>query len=583
MKRRLKIIPQLQVPQQYELWESQGAHRGQVVLQFDRNNHSQVQFELFGDQQQQHSSRKWIMVNSNGDIMVNEPWDYDQLAIIFAYYTIVKCNSKKNNKNNDDDDDGLAATAPDLPEVALKSPTKSPTKTGTPATDYTSILSKTKTTATTKKSHRGGLFERIFHKTPKKSQTNEDGDVQLKAFVTDETEQEGFLEGIKNKLTKVCFHKSIGCFYSRDFNESERILPILPQSPDIIKPVFHMYTPNSKIIGETLKWNATIDQLRATKFDESLRTAFIVHGYQSGYAMWMENMRDYILYKSNDTYNVVVVVWEDGARTPIYNLAATNTRVVGACIGSFINRLSTAFNTSNDRIWLIGHSLGAHTCGYAGKRLKDPKLWRITALDPAGVAFQFNNSVMRLDHNDAQIVDVIHTDAALSYVEGFGIHDTLGHYDFYPNGGSWQPGCPISHSIARKFTSTVFGGDITCSHSRACLLMVDLDKPEDTCKAIGYQCESYNTFLEGRCANCAQSRCKPMGIDPDYWLDDKPDPSALNKKYFLTTGRYIDYCLYHYQIALDISDKSDLVSGLLNITLKVTIDNQSISSSSTSS
>ena len=42
---------------------------------------------------------------------------------------------------------------------------------------------------------------------------------------------------------------------------------------------------------------------------------------------------------------------------------------------------------------------------------------------------------MRLDSTDATIVTAIHTDGALIFSEGFGTQDTLGHYDFYPNGG----------------------------------------------------------------------------------------------------------------------------------------------------
>lgn len=68
----------------------------------------------------------------------------------------------------------------------------------------------------------------------------------------------------------------------------------------------------------------------------------------------------------------------------MYHLAATNTRVVGALIANFIKKLCKVFNTTNDKFWLIGHSLGGQTVGYAGKLLNNPKLARITALDPAG-------------------------------------------------------------------------------------------------------------------------------------------------------------------------------------------------------
>lgn len=58
---------------------------------------------------------------------------------------------------------------------------------------------------------------------------------------------------------------------------------------------------------------------------------------------------------------------------------------------------------------LIGHSLGAHTAGYAGEKLGG-NIGRITGLDPAEPYFQGMPSHLRLDYTDARLVDVIHTD-----------------------------------------------------------------------------------------------------------------------------------------------------------------------------
>lgn len=60
-------------------------------------------------------------------------------------------------------------------------------------------------------------------------------------------------------------------------------------------------------------------------------------------------------------------------------------------------------------VHLIGHSLGAHTAGYAGEKLEGA-IGRITGLDPAEPYFQGMPSHLRLDYTDAQLVDVIHTD-----------------------------------------------------------------------------------------------------------------------------------------------------------------------------
>lgn len=101
-----------------------------------------------------------------------------------------------------------------------------------------------------------------------------------------------------------------------------------------------------------------------------------------------------------------------------YLLAVANTRIVGAMIAFFITRLKNITNARPQDFDLIGHSLGAHISGYAGARIKNPKIGKIIGLDPAGPAFQTNDSNARLDQTDADLVITIHTDAGTSISEG---------------------------------------------------------------------------------------------------------------------------------------------------------------------
>lgn len=99
-----------------------------------------------------------------------------------------------------------------------------------------------------------------------------------------------------------------------------------------------------------------------------------------------------------------------------------------------------------------GHSLGSQLTGFIGKafyKLTGKKIGRITALDPAGPAFDNSevNCDSRLCENDAEFVDVIHTDIQL-----YGYTSPMGHVDFYPNGGRHQPGCP-SREVDGKITN----------------------------------------------------------------------------------------------------------------------------------
>ena len=65
----------------------------------------------------------------------------------------------------------------------------------------------------------------------------------------------------------------------------------------------------------------------------------------------------------------------------------------------------------------LGHSLGAHVCGFAGKTLRNsPRKHRFTldmiiGLDPAGPIFELNHPEMKLFKNDAKVVQVFHTNA----------------------------------------------------------------------------------------------------------------------------------------------------------------------------
>ena len=61
-------------------------------------------------------------------------------------------------------------------------------------------------------------------------------------------------------------------------------------------------------------------------------------------------------------------------------------------------------------------------------------------MDPAGPAFENYDNKRGLFTDCASFVDVLHThgkDGPINY----GTMKVLGHMDFYPNGGGYQPGC----------------------------------------------------------------------------------------------------------------------------------------------
>lgn len=108
---------------------------------------------------------------------------------------------------------------------------------------------------------------------------------------------------------------------------------------------------------------------------------------------------------------------------------------------------------SPEKVLLVGHSLGGQVCGFAGTRVQKKtgmKLPRIIALDPAGPLFNGRPAQFRLDGGDARVVSVIHTDGGT-----FGFYAACGTIDFFPNGGSTQPGCVHYNVKALKEVSDI--------------------------------------------------------------------------------------------------------------------------------
>lgn len=196
-------------------------------------------------------------------------------------------------------------------------------------------------------------------------------------------------------------------------------------------------------------------------FQTNKPTKIIIHGFKATVqrGKWMYNMMNELL--DNSDFNVVIVDWTGGFGFLgiDYPQAVANTRVVGAQVADLINTIvHMSSKQKPHHFHIIGHSLGAHIAGYAGERVGG--LGRISGLDPASPYFKNYGRLVRLDDTDALFVDVIHTDTGR-----FGIKQTVGHADFYPNGGQSQPACGgVQKSVERYFT---------CNHEMAYLYFIE--------------------------------------------------------------------------------------------------------------
>lgn len=223
-------------------------------------------------------------------------------------------------------------------------------------------------------------------------------------------------------------------------------------------------------------------------------------------------------------------------------------------MANFTRRLNSMYNQTANDFTVVGHSLGAHVAGFVGTNFTSPQIKMILGLDPAGPAFSDISPQFRLDPKDARLVVTIHTNAGKVSIDGFGIKTPLGHYSFFPNGGFNQPGCENVHGVARILLDGVFQGlsdTIACSHRRPTILVPVNESLFNDCEMVGYKCDSYEKFLDGKCGTCrdGSDECKLFDSWFDYWRDHpKPNNASAAKTYYLDTNDIIPYCLYHYQI-----------------------------------
>lgn len=236
---------------------------------------------------------------------------------------------------------------------------------------------------------------------------------------------------------------------------------------------------------------------------------------------------------------------------------------------------------------MIGHSLGSHVSGYVGETFKNPKLGRITALDPAGPNFNEMPESVRLDRGDATLVDVIHTNGKPLYLFGLGILQPIGHLDFYPNGGREQPGCslPTPALLFDLFFSRsslnidqmvrILGDVLVCSHMRAITYFMESipvakRAQEDTssnsvskvnnsisqCQFESIKCNSWRQYESKECSvhrainnnkrpltsKCIRCDLALMGFRAYEWANDNPMDYNGSNTFYLETNAKHEFC-----------------------------------------
>ncbi|KAJ8951113.1 hypothetical protein NQ318_021557 [Aromia moschata] len=240
---------------------------------------------------------------------------------------------------------------------------------------------------------------------------------------------------------------------------------------------YYFFSARNPSEGTAITSN-TIRDLRNTRFSTSKETFFVVHGWKSNNLSSINVLIREAILPQHDV-NVFIVDWSPIARKN-YISAKYAVADVGKYLAEFVTSLVSTYRLNLSRVTFVGHSLGAHVSGNAGAALGG-ELSLIVGLDPAGPLFLRTDTRTRLDPTDAKFVQVIHTNAGL-----LGVNFDSGHSDYYPNGGSSQPGCILD----------VAG---SCAHSRSYIYYAESISNGEN-KFIASQCKNYLRYKLGRCS-----------------------------------------------------------------------------------
>jgi pimeloyl-ACP methyl ester carboxylesterase len=367
------------------------------------------------------------------------------------------------------------------------------------------------------------------------------------------------------RIFDVCYGE-YGCFTIRPpFGATlQRPIAVFPAAASVVGTKFFLYTRDARRNRTEISRFTTLGPWSSSK-----ATKLLIHGFlERADSQWWIDMKNAIL--DAEDVNVIIVNWSKGNGFP-YEKATANTQVVGAETGLFINYMIANHGAKAADFHVIGHSLGSHIAGYAGKQVVG--LGRITGLDPAGPYFENTDPVVRLDPTDAAFVDVIHTDGAHNLLLGLGTLQRMGHVDFYPNGGYDQPKCSktsgkILNLILQLGTMNIDGFLVTslCSHLAAVYFFTDSIRNE--CPYVGYSCDNFDDFTSGKCSlKCdgTTRQCNRMG----YWTSSSGGKGDLYLK--TQDANAFPYCINHYQITLESGSNYTQTRGLVTVTLVGTV------------
>jgi len=309
--------------------------------------------------------------------------------------------------------------------------------------------------------------------------------------------------------------------------------------PDLSKIHFFLWTRANPDAHQEVKLD--LDSLLSSNFDPARPTVVLAHGWNSHGRGGRGYGDDFApIYLEVGDYNIFSIDWGDLETWANYPQAAARTRPVGNHAAQLVALMVEAGASLAD-VHLVGHSLGAHVAGFVAKGVQAlglGKVARVTGLDPAKPFFEFATEEGRIDKSDGEFVDIIHTNSGNLWEGCLSIPKPLGHVDFYPAGGSHQPGCTeICFGLAcanATIDDLIKGG---CSHERANQYFresIRSNAGASGTEFLASQCNSYEEWGAGICCSSEQEK-SVMG----EWLE--PFIPSFSSQFFLSVGEEAPY------------------------------------------
>uniref|UniRef100_A0A2H1W3D1 SFRICE_018535 n=1 Tax=Spodoptera frugiperda TaxID=7108 RepID=A0A2H1W3D1_SPOFR len=232
-----------------------------------------------------------------------------------------------------------------------------------------------------------------------------------------------------------------------------------------VPSIWHIDMKQNPTLSEPILTNNEL-WLETTHYNASKRTVVLIHGWLDTVTSDFVTVLVQAILQAEDA-NVIAVDWSPGSGTINYPVAVLNTPISAHAVAKFLNWLNNVSGSRLEDYHIIGHGLGAHQAGIAG-RILGGWVGYITALDPAFPGWVTNED--RFKPTDGMYTEAIHTNAGV-----LGYLSPVADADFYPNGGIDMPGCYSQecdhnrsyHYLAESIISGGFIGSRCYTHGSA--------------------------------------------------------------------------------------------------------------------